>query len=311
MKAWQFDHFGSPDVLKLRDAPDPFAQANEVIVTVWAASIHPADTKMRDGTAPAAKKLSLPHILGRDFSGVIEQVGATITDLMRGDEVYGVFDVGQEGAYAEKLAIRADLVAKKPSATTHSEAAAIALSGLTALVALEDVARLHRGQRILVHGGAGGVGSIAVQYAHSVGAEVIATASARNHDYLRALGADTVIDYNARPFELAVTACDVVFDTIGGEVHRRSIAVLKSGGLLIHIAPPPKDMPPPPDGIRIVRPNVGRDRVHMERLAELVTAGAIKPPAIEAVPFSDAARAHAQMETGHVRGKLVLQIKDR
>jgi NADPH:quinone reductase-like Zn-dependent oxidoreductase len=308
MKAVQFDQFGSPDVLTLRDTPAPVAEANEVVVGIRAASIHPADARVRDGTAPGAQKLPLPHILGRDFSGVIEQVGGAVTDFKSGNEVFGVLAAGHEGTYAEKVAIRAELVAKKPAGLSHIEAAALALSGLTALVALEDVAKLGRGQRILIHGGAGGVGGFAVQYAHHVGAEVFATASARNHDYLRGLGADSVIDYNARPFEEAVEDCDVVFDTIGGEVHRRSLAVLKPGGLLIHIAPPPKDMPAPPDGIRIVRPNVGRDRAHMERIAELVAAGALKPPAIETFELADASRAHTVTETGHVRGKLVFRI---
>ena len=305
MQAWQIDEFGPANSLMLREVPDPVPGPGEVLVTVEAASVNPADAKLRAGRSPGADAIRFPLTLGRDFSGTVAKLGEGVTDVAVGDAVFGVLDRGHEGACAGKVALSAGLVARKPEALSHVEAAALALTGLTALVALEDVAQLARGQRILIHGGAGGVGSFAVQYARHVGAEVFVTASARNHDYLRDLGADSVIDYTATSFEEAVADCDVVFDTIGGEVHRRSLKVLKPGGLLVHIAPGPADMATPETN-RIVRPHVGRDRAHLTRILDLVASGAVRPPEIATMAFTDLPAAHEQIETGHVRGKIVL-----
>ena len=205
MKAVLFDKHGGPEVLHLADVPDPVAGPGEVVVDIHAASVNAADYKVRlGGGAYSSSGVKFPHILGRDFSGVVSAVGPGVTDLRVGDAVFGVSDQGIEGAYAEKIAIKAAIVAKKPATLGHAEAAAMALTSLTAIWALEDTAKLKAGETILIQGGAGGVAGFAIQLAKHIGATVITTASARNHDYVRRLGADRVIDYNTEDFTKVV-----------------------------------------------------------------------------------------------------------
>jgi NADPH:quinone reductase-like Zn-dependent oxidoreductase len=309
MRAILFDDFGGPEVLYLGEAPDPVAGPGEILVDIHAASVNAADSKVRAGPRAGEPVLDLPHILGRDFSGVVRSLGADVTDFAPGDAVFGVTERGTEGCYAEALSVPAALATKKPHSMSHVEAAALSLTGLTALVALEDEAKLGDGRRVLIHGGAGGVGSFAVQYARHIGAHVMVTGRAVNHNYLRGLGADETIDYTECDFAQAVSDCDVVFDTIGGAVHARSFAVLKPGGKLIHIAPGPKDFTPPRDDVTVTRPYVGRDRAHLERVLELVAEGAVKPPEIKILPLEKAVKAHELSQAGHVRGKIVLQVR--
>src|SRR6266851_2035470 len=182
------------------------ATSGEVVVDIVAASVNGADWKVREGKSNPLSRF--PHILGRDFSGVVSAVGEGVRDLRVGDEVFGVCDVGQEGAYAEKIAIKAAIVAKKTDRLSHVDAAALALAGLTAICAIEDTLKVKAGETILIQGGAGGVASFAVQLAKHLGARVITTASASNHDYLRKIGADEIIDYNAVDFTKVVRDCD-------------------------------------------------------------------------------------------------------
>src|SRR5437667_1818793 len=224
MKAAFIDRYGGPGELKYGELPDPVAGPGEVVIDVHAASTNAADWKVRAGQYQQAK---FPLILGRDFSGVISAVGQGVTDLKVGDAVFGVCEAGQEGAYAEKIAVKAAIVAKKPDALCHVAAAALALTGLTAMSAVEDTLKLKPGETILIQGGAGGVASFAVQLAKHIGARVITTTSAANRDYVRDLGADEIIDYNAQDFTKVVTGCDAVFDTVGGDVAQKSFAVLK------------------------------------------------------------------------------------
>jgi NADPH:quinone reductase-like Zn-dependent oxidoreductase len=240
---------------------------------------------------------------------VVSEVGPGVTDLAVGDAVFGVCDQGIEGAYAEKIAIKAAIVAKKPDRLGHAEAAAMALTGLTALWALEDTAQLKAGETILIQGGAGGVAGFGIQLAKHIGATVITTASANNHDYVRRLGADRVIDYNAEDFTKAVADCDVVFDTVGGDVQIRSYAVLKPGGRLVWIAAAPEGSQPPRSDVKVLRPGVARDRKHLERMLELLDAGAVWPPDIIRYKLTDTAEAHRVSESRHLRGKLVLEVR--
>jgi NADPH:quinone reductase-like Zn-dependent oxidoreductase len=234
MKAVLFEKHGGPEVLRLAEVPDPIAGPGEVVVDIHAASVNAADYKVRQGGgAYGSSGVRLPHILGRDFSGIVSAVGPDVTDLEVGDAVFGVCDQGVEGAYAEKIAIKAAIIAKKPVRLGYAEAAALALTSLTALWALEDTAKLKPGETILIQGGGGGVAGFAIQLAKHTGATVITTASANNHDYVRQLGAVRAIDYNKEDFSKVVADCDVVFDTVGGDVQVRSYAVLRPGGRLV------------------------------------------------------------------------------
>jgi NADPH:quinone reductase-like Zn-dependent oxidoreductase len=308
MKAVLLLEHGGPEMLRYGEATDPLAGPGEVVVDIHAASVNGADPKVRRGNG-RYKLDHFPHILGRDFSGVINAVGAGVADFKIGDAVFGVTDQGIEGAYAEKIAINAAIIAKKPDRLSHAEAAALGLISLTALTAIEDTARLKAGETILIHGGAGGVAGFAIQLAKHLGAKVIATASAGNHPYVRSLGADQVIDYNAEDFTKIGPVCDVVFDTVGGDVQTRSYAVLKPGGKLVWIAPAPEGFRPDRSDVQVLRPNVVRDRAHLERMLDLVDAGAVRPPTIVRYKLADAAEAHRISEARHLQGKLVLEVR--
>ena len=309
MKAVLFERHGGPEVLHVAEVPDPAAGPGEVVVDIHAASVNAADYKVRlGGGAYRGSGVKLPHILGRDFSGVVSAVGPGVTDLQVGDAVFGVCDQGIEGAYAEKIAIKGAIIAKKPDSLGHAEAAAMALTSLTALWALEDTAKLNPGETILIQGGAGGVAGFAIQLARHIGATVITTASGRNHDYVRDLGADRVVDYNREDFTKVVADCDVVFDTVGGDVQVRSYEVLKPGGRLVWIAPSPAGFQPTRKDVQVLRPGVARDRAHLERMLALLEAGAVSPPAITRYKLADAAEAHRVSESRHLRGKLVFEI---
>lgn len=308
MKAVILSANGGPEMLRYGDAPDPVAKPGEVVVDIHAASVNAADYKVRLGGGPYSNT-KFPHILGRDFSGVVSAVGAGVSDLAIGDAVFGVTDQGIEGAYAEKIAIKAAIVAKKPARLGHAEAAALALTSLTALWALEDTAKLKAGETILIQGGAGGVAGFAIQLAKHIGAKVITTASAGNHDYVRRLGADQVIDYNKEDFTKIVSSCDVVFDTVGGDVQVKSYDVLKPGGRLVWIAGAPAGFQPSRKDVQVLRPAVARDRAHLERMLALLEIGAVTPPPITRYKLADAAAAHRVSESRHLQGKLVFEVR--
>lgn len=308
MKAVLFAAHGGPEMLRLGEAPDPVAGPGEVVVDVYAASINAADYKVRLGGS-GYSNLKLPHILGRDFSGVVSALGPGVTDFKVGDAVFGVTDQGIEGCYAEKLAIKAAIIAKKPDRLGHAEAAAMGLTSLTALWAIEDTAKLKAGETILIQGGAGGVAGFGIQLAKHLGTTVITTASARNHDYVKSLGADRAIDYNTQDFTKAAGECDVVFDTVGGEVQVRSYDVLKPGGRLVWIAAAPAGFQPSRKDVQVLRPNVARDRAHLERMLALYDRGAVWPPKITRYKLANAAEAHRVSEGRHLQGKLVLETR--
>jgi NADPH:quinone reductase-like Zn-dependent oxidoreductase len=307
LKAAFFRAHGGPEVLEYGEVPDAVAGPGEVLVDIHAASVNAADWKMRSGHYPA--KVALPHIPGRDFSGVVAAAGQGAHDFSAGDAVFGVCELPAEGAYAERLAIRQEIVARKPERFSHAECAAAALAGVTALVSIEDTLKLRAGETVLVHGGAGGVAGFAIQLARHLGARVISTASAQNHDYVRSLGAELVIDYRAHDFTDLVSGCDAVFDTVGGEVTARSFAVLRPGGRLASVAAGARAPESPRADIASLRPNVERKRRHLERVAALLIEGAVRLPEIALFPLSQAAAAHRVSEARHLRGKLVLQVR--
>jgi len=298
VKAAFFRAYGGPEVLEYGELPDPVAGAGEILVEVHAASVNAADWKMRSGQYGAS--IGLPHVPGRDFSGMVVSGHA---DFKPGDAVFGVCEVPREGAYAERIAIREEIVARKPERFSHVECAAVGLAGLTALVSIEETLKLRSGETILIHGGAGGVAGFAIQLAKHLGARVISTASAANHDYVRGLGADEVIDYRAQDFTQAVSGCDAAFDTVGGDVTARSFAVLRPGGRLATVAAGTRAPASPRADVASLRPNVERKRQYLERVVKVM-----RPPEITVFPLSEAAAAHRVSEARHLRGKLVLQV---
>ena len=306
MKAVYIEQPGGPEVLQYGDQPDPVAGPGQIVVDAHAASVNGVDWRVRAGLYGNGP---YPLIIGRDFSGVVSALGEGVSDLRVGDEVFGVLEAGREGAYAEKIAIGAAIVAKKPAALSHVDAAALALTGLTALCSIEDSLKLKSGETILIQGGAGGVASFAIQLAKHIGARVITTASAANLSYLRDIGADQVIDYNTTDFTKVVSNCDAVFETVGGDVATRSFAVLRPGGRAAFIASGPQAPKPERTDVIALRPAVGRDRAHLDRVAALYLAGAIRAPEVKLYDLSDAVVAHRVSEARHVRGKLVFKLR--
>ena len=309
MKAINIKSFGGSDVLQIQEIPKPEPKPGEILVEVHAASVNPADCKMREGAYPVSSDFSFPSSIGRDFSGVVAKCGMRVNNVKVGDPVFGVLPRGVEGTYQEYLKIDHNLVVAKPENLSHTEAAALALTGLTSLVSIEESLKLQSNERILIHGGAGGVGSFSVQLARHIGSEVITTASQVNHEYLLNLGANQVIDYNKDDFTKILKNIDVVFDLIGGDVHVRSWKVLKPNGRIAYIAPLSNKPNSPPTGIQVIRPDVQRDKLFLLKILDLVGSGAVQVPQIETYPFALVRKAHDSVDTQHVRGKIVLKIK--
>jgi NADPH:quinone reductase-like Zn-dependent oxidoreductase len=306
MKAAYIQQFGGPEVLKYGDLPDPSPGPGQVVVDTIAASVNGADWKVCAGEYANP---TFPLILGRDFSGVVSAVGADVTDLKVGDEVFAVLEAGRDGTYCEKIAIGAAIVAKKPATLSHVDATALALTGLTAIRAIEDSIKLKSGETILIQGGAGGVASFAIQLAKHLGAHVITTASAGNLDFVRGLGADQVIDYNATDFRKVVSNIDAVFETVGGDVAMQSFAALKPGGRAAFIASGAQAPKPDRSDVTSLRPAVGRARAPLERIAELHRAGAVKPPPVRLFKLADAVEAVEISKARHLKGKLVFKVR--
>jgi NADPH:quinone reductase-like Zn-dependent oxidoreductase len=307
MKAVYIERHGGPEQLKYGDLPDPVAAPGEVVVDIHAASVNGADWKVRAGGSYQPARF--PHILGRDLSGIVSSIGEGVTEFRAGDAVFGVSEATKEGCYAERIAIRAAIVAPKPDGISHVDAAAVALVGLTALVSVEDTLRLQAEETILIHGGAGGVAAFAIQLAKHIGARVITTTSKVNQAYVRGLGADKVIDYNTQDFTKLVSGCDAVLDTVGGDVAQRSFTVLKSGGRAAFIASGPQAPQSPRAEVQSLRPNVVRDRPHLERIVALLRTGAVRVPEVTLFPLAQAAEAMKVSEGRHLRGKLVLAVR--
>lgn len=302
------DRHGGLEALRHGDLPDPTPQADEVVVDVHAASVNGADIKVLKGGGYITIT-TFPYVLGRDFSGVVSAVGDGVSDFRPGDAVFGVLAAGRDGTYQEKVAEKASILCAKPDSVPHDVAAALALTGLTALVSIEDTIGLQRGETILIQGGAGGVAGYAIQLARHIGARVITTASAANHDYVRSLGADEVIDYAAEDFTRVVKDVDAVFETVGGEVAARSFSVIRPGGRAAFIGSGPKAPESPRPDVRALRPAVGRDRRYLERILHLHETGVVRPPEIRVFPLREAVEALRISEGRHFRGKLVLEAR--
>ena len=292
---------------QLMDMPDPIAGPGEIVVDIHAASVNGVDWKVRSGRSGPVS--GFPYILGRDFSGIVSGLGEGVGDFAIGDAVFAVCGVGQEGAYAQKIAIDASIVAKKPQSLSHVEAASLALAGLTALVSVEDTLQLQAGETILIQGGAGGVAAFAIELAKHIGATVATTASETNAEYVQELGADVVIDYRSADFTQALSNYDLVFDTMGGEVHLHSYAVLAPGGRMTYLNADPIPDHRPRDDVTVSNASVSYDTASLERIAELVDSGAIRPQVSAVVPLSEAVSAYDLSQTGHLRGKVVLRVR--
>jgi len=312
MKANRLNRKGGPEQLVYGDAPNPQLGIGDALIQVHATGITPAELTWAETYRNCDGSERLPAIPGHEVSGVVESVAKGVSDVLIGDDVYALTSFCRDGSAAEYVAVRAADLAPKPKTLDHVQAAAVPLSGLTAWQAFFDHAHLASGQRVLIHGAAGGVGTIAVQIAHWRRAYVIGTASAKNRDFLLHLGADEVIDYAKVRFEEAVHDVDVVLDTIGGETRDRSWQVLKPTGLLVSLTGPISESEAAGQHKRggrrglffIVEPK----RDQLNRIAQLIDSGEIRPVIAETFPLARAREAFERGLTSHVRGKLVLEV---
>ena len=303
MKTVQIHAFGGPDVLQFEDLPQPEPKANEVLVRVHAAGVNPVDWKIREGylTSP------LPMIMGIDFSGVVQSVGSAVARFRVGDEVFGQV-ADESGSYAEyALAAESDL-ARKPKGLSYVAAAALPVAALVPWQALFDTANLTAGQKVLIHGAAGGVGGFAVQFAKWKGAHVIGTASGDHVEQVRQLGADEVIDYRKTKFEEAVRDVDVVLDTVGGDTQERSWKVLKRGGVLASLVQPPSPEKAAANGARGFFVRQKANGAQLATIADLVVSGKVKVNVETILLLAEARQAQELSQKGHSGGKIVLRV---
>jgi NADPH:quinone reductase-like Zn-dependent oxidoreductase len=333
MKAVLCEQYGGPEVLQIADdLPAPRVGPNGVLVQVHATSVNPIDWKLRKGLLQAVRPVRFPVIWGCDLSGVVAEVGPAVTLFKPGDEVYGYKDgyVGEtfRGTYSEFTVVPEKSLAAKPKNLSHEQAAAIPTTALTAWQALLNLGKLTQGQRVLIHAGAGGVGVMAIQMAKAFGAYVAATASARNQDLLRELGADLSIDYAREQIDAIRPKFDLVLDGVGNSVWPSSLRSLRFGGRLVALT---MDIPHEPcgklkffsaviaglaagnvraglRGRRMVMVRVKPRGGDLEKISALIEAGKIRPVIEKIFPLDQIADAHRLSETGHVRGKLVVKI---
>ncbi len=308
MQAIRVHQYGGPEQLVLEHVVRPEPQANEVLVRVQTAGVLPIEWKVRQGLFQRFQPASFPYIPGSAFSGVVEETGPGVVGFEPGQAVFGR---SNGGTYAEYAVASVDTIATEPEALSFEEAAAISGGATVAWTALFENAALHEGQRVLIIGAAGGVGSFAVQFAHWEGAYVIGTTSTANLEFVRSLGAETVVDYTITPFEQVIQDVDIVLDTIGGETMQRAMNVIKPGGILVSLLEQPPEDQAREHGIRAMRNTVTQPYPSSDLLrtiAELIVSGHIRVTLMQAFPLREAASAHELSQRGHGRGRIVLDI---
>ena len=333
MKAFFLDRYGKSTALRMGDIPEPDVGDSDVLVEIHAAGVNVLDSKIRNGEFKLLLPYRLPLILGNDVAGVVIRVGARVRKFRIGDEVYARPDAKRIGAFAERIAMNEAAVALKPQSLSMEEAASMPLVALTAWQVLVERAHLQKGQKVLIHAGSGGVGTIAIQLAKHLGAFVATTTSTANADWVRGLGADVVIDYGKEDFEKRLQGYDVVLNSLGAGVLEKSLRVLKPGGQLISISGPPdpafaEDIGAPwflRQVMRLlsyrIRKKAARHGVsyaflfmkasgdQLREIAGLVDSGAIRPVVDQTFPFASTNEAMAYVDRGRAKGKVVVKVR--
>jgi NADPH:quinone reductase-like Zn-dependent oxidoreductase len=299
--------FGGPEVLQIEQVEQSGPDALQVLVRVKAASVNPVDFKIRNGKYPAVGEDRLPYALGRDVSGVVEKCGAQANAFKVGDRVFGIVGIAG-GGYAQKVVLDETAIALVPTQLDDIHAAAIPLAGQTAWQGLIRHGQLKAGQTVLIHGGSGGVGHFAIQFAKAKGARVLTTVSTQNVQFARDLGADVVIDYKKQRFEDHASSLDIVFDLIDGETRDRSWSVLRTGGTLVTTLTDPSQAKAAQYGVRALRYTVEADGRELAEIAKLVVNGSVRPHVQKTYPLEGAGEALSAVEEGHATGKIVLVV---
>ncbi|CAG1001388.1 MAG: NADP-dependent oxidoreductase [Candidatus Methanoperedens sp.] len=308
MKAAQINKYGGSEVVEInKNSPKPAAPRGQLLVEVYAAGVNPIDWKIREGYIP----LKFPATLGGDFSGFVADIGEGVSGFKKGLEVYGYASVlgGGSGSFAEFVLADTKFIAVKPKTITHIEAGALPLTGVSAWQALVDHIGISRGKKILIHGGAGGIGSIAIQLARHLGAYVATTVSAKDMEYVKELGADEAIDYKNQKFEDMLHNYDAVFDTVGSETYIRSFKVLKKGGTIVSMLEQPRPELMEQYGVNAIGQLTQVNSERLSKLAELIDQRVTKVHVDKTFPLEQAGEALEYLKSGHLRGKVVLKMK--
>lgn len=308
MKALTLNGYDGIASLKLAEVPAPVPRPNDVLIELRAASVNPVDAKISQGYARSRMELAFPHVLGRDGAGVVVAVGGGVTAYKPGDEVYGTGEQSRWGTHAQQVAMDVATVALKPKSMDFVAAASLPIAALSAYAGIVTAGKVSAGQKVLIHAGAGGVGSLAIQLAKQRGAYVAATAGPGNLDFVRSLGADLAIDYTKGDFAEAIGDVDLVFDLMGGEVRYRSFKVVKPGGVITHISVPPMTRTPPRDDVAVKPAPVSYETRLLNEISAMVEKGTLRPIVSEVFAFDDAIKAYQHVMTGHARGKVVLTM---
>ncbi len=315
MKAVTFNRYGSVDVLQVQELTEPVPKPDEVLVKIAAASINPIDWKIRRGDLRLLSGFKFPHLLGSDFAGVIEAVGEQVRDFQTGDEVYGSLSPLVGGAYAQYVSVRADVIALKPKTATFAQAAAVPIAGLTALQSLCDLGHLEAGDKVLVNGASGGVGTFAIQIASALGATVTGVCSAKNLELVKQLGAERTIDYQAQDFTTNTTQYNIILDAVGNHSFFECQKVLATDGIYITTLPSPEIFgafvlssffPRKKAKLVLAQPR----RPDLQVLAQLMDEGKVVPVIERIYPLSEIAEAHRQSESHRSVGKIVLSVAE-
>jgi NADPH:quinone reductase-like Zn-dependent oxidoreductase len=308
MKAVQVHEYGGADVLRFEDAPRPTVGDDDVLIRVIGTSVNPVDWKIRQGHLKQMLPFPFPFIPGWDVSGVVHEVGSRVAKFKVGDPVFSRPDIARNGTYAQFVAVREGEVCRKPRTISHVEAGVLPLAGIAAWEAIITVAKVVAGQRVLIHGAAGGVGSLAVQLAKSRGAYVIGTGSGTNRNLIESLGADEFLDYREKRLPDATRDIHVVFDTIGGVTQTASWAVMAPFGLMVSIVSKPDESQAGRPDLRgayvFIKPNAAV----LEQIAQLVDEGKLRPLVGAEFSLKDIQRAHLLSESGHARGKIAVYV---
>ena len=310
MKAIVIDQYGDKEELKEKELAKPDPETDEVLIKIQAAAVNPIDWKLRYGYLKEKFPFEFPIVLGWDAAGIVEKVGEDVDTFQKGDRVFVRPELTNRGTYAEYTTAKAELLAKIPDNVSFKEAAAVPLAGLTAYQCLLDVGNLDSDEKVLIHAGAGGVGSFAVQIAKDLGAYIATTASSKNVEFLKSLGADEVIDYTEADFSKELEDYDLVVDTLGGEVQEKSFEVLKNGGKLVSVVEEPDQKKADQHGVKADFHWLIPDGDELSLLAEMMEKDKLKPVVGSTFPFTEQGLkdAHELSETHHARGKIVIEI---
>ena len=313
MKRAEIRKYGGSEVIEIKEnAPKPPVPNGQLLVAVHAAGVNPIDWKVREGYMRQIIPLQFPATLGGDFSGVVAEIGEGVSGFKKGDEVYGYASIlrGGSGSFAEFASADARATAGKPKNISHVEAAALPLVGVSAWQALVDHMGLSKGKKVLIHGGAGGIGAIAIQLAKHLGAYVATTASGRDIPYVKELGADEAIDYKSQAFEDLLQNYDAVYDTVGGEVYTKSFKVLKKAGIIVSMSEQPRLEIMEHYGVKAIGQFTQVNSERLSKLTELVEKRIIKMNIEKTFSLEQAGEALTYLQKGHPRGKVVLKMKE-